>query len=431
MEKQNGYNAIKELAAGKKAAVFGTGVSGMAARGLLERLGIESVFYAQENSKRDGEISGAELEPFSKEAAKNHALVIYSPAFRPDHEWIKTAEDAGATAICEPDLSALAWDGKIIAVTGTNGKTTVTSFITHALKSAGFDALSAGNIGEPLSAFCDGGDNSKKIAVCELSSFQTFRLKYLRPDALLWTNFAPDHLDWHKDLREYFGAKFRLVENLKGKMLVAGESVAEAAKEYGRELPCFSAVLKECGSERGPVPFDTSVQSKNFFMARELLRSFGISDAEIEDSARTFSLPAHRFSRPIEARGVKFYNDSKATNAHAAIAALEELKGAPNLIWLGGGKDKHCELSELVKAVKESAKGAVLIGETAEILKNELGGLPLGAIVKPSMEDAVKAAAEMANGGSVLFSPGFSSFGMFSGYADRGKSFESAVLCLK
>ena len=139
---------------------------------------------------------------------------------------------------------------------------------------------------------------------------------------------------------------------------------------------CFSAVLKECGSERGPVPFDTSVQSKNFFMARELLRSFGISDAEIEDSARTFSLPAHRFSKPIEARGVKFYNDSKATNAHAAIAALEELKGAPNLVWLGGGKNKHCGLSELVKAVKESAKGAVLIGETAEILKNELKTLP-------------------------------------------------------
>ena len=145
---------IAQLAGGKPVAIFGTGASGTAAKKLLDSLGIASVFYAETSAKKPASGDASAVREFSADAAKRHALAVYSPAFRPDHKWIETARNAGATTICEPDLSALAWSGSTIAITGTNGKTTLTSFITHALNIAGCDAFSAGNIGAPLSAFC-------------------------------------------------------------------------------------------------------------------------------------------------------------------------------------------------------------------------------------------------------------------------------------
>lgn len=425
--------SITELAQGKPVAVFGAGSSGRAAQKLLESLGLESVVYAESASKKPSP-DDANCREFSPEAAKGHALVVYSPAFRPDHKWIAEAEEAGATAICEPDLSALAWSGKIVAITGTNGKTTLTSFLTHALKLAGIDAIAAGNIGTPLSAFCpEFGSDAKKVAVCELSSFQTFRLKYLRPDALLWTNFAPDHLDWHKDMREYFDAKFNLVEAANGNPIFVGEDVVQAAAQYGKTLPQNARTVAPAPDYRAPAPFDSSIQSKNYAMAAAFLREAGLPAELPERAAKTFALPAYRFSKPLEVGSVRFFNDSKATNAHAAIAALEELGNEPDLIWLGGGKDKLCDLSELADAVAKHARAAVLIGQTAPKLAAMLEGrLADGAFVCDSMRRAVEKCNSLARKNTaVLFSPAFSSFGMFSGYAERGKSFESEVLCLK
>ena len=253
----------------------------------------------------------------------------------------------------------------------------------------------------------------------------------VRPDALLWTNFAPDHLDWHKDMREYFCAKFNLVNALRGKLLFISKDVAEAAEEYGMKMPAFAKIPADMDPSACPKPFDTSVQSRNFAMAAEFLKSLGLPYAAAE-AARGFALPKYRFGEPAEASGVKFYNDSKATNAHAAIAALRELSGTKSLVWLGGGKDKNCDLSELAGEIAKSAKGAVLIGQTAEKLAEILRACGVEARVCGSMKEAVEMSAKMAgDGGSVLFSPGFSSFGMFSGYADRGKSFQNEVLCLK
>lgn len=427
METAGKFERIRALAGGADAAIFGAGASGRAAAELLKKAGTGFSVYALDAGAPD-----FAAKPFSSEAAKSHRLVVYSPAFRPDHEWIRLAEENGARAICEPDLSALAWEGKIYAVTGTNGKTTLTSFLERALNLAGIRAIAAGNIGRPLSAFCaEIGDSSNAVAVCELSSFQTSRLKFLRPDALLWTNFAPDHLDWHKDMREYFCAKFNLVNTLRGELLFISKDVAEAAEEYGMKMPAFAKIPADMDPSACPKPFDTSVQSRNFAMAAEFLKSLGLPYAAAE-AARGFPLPKYRFGEPAEASGVKFYNDSKATNAHAAIAALRELSGTESLVWFGGGKDKNCDLSELAGEIAKSAKGAVLIGQTAGKLAEILRACGVEARVCGSMKEAVEMSAKMAgDGGSVLFSPGFSSFGMFSGYADRGKSFQNEVLCLK
>lgn len=420
---------IAAMSKGNSVAVFGAGVSGMAAKKLLDKLGIESDIYA------DGCAAGtnANFKPFDKFRPEKHSLIVYSPAFRPDNQHIASGEAAGATAICETDLSAIAWRGKIIAVTGTNGKTTTTSFISHALSLNGTRSVAAGNIGKPLCAFCAGNSDTSGItAVCELSSFQTSRIKFLQPDALVWTNFAPDHLDWHKNMEEYFFAKFNTVKNLRGEIMCAGDSVLKAAEMFSATLPDFAKIFGEKNLPPCPAPFNSPVQAQNYVLSCEILKSFGLSENAVEQAAKTFKLPAYRFSTPMTVGSIKFYNDSKATNAHAAIAALESLSGVKKLIWLGGGKDKFCDLQELTCAVKKYASGAVLIGQTAAKLKTLLSDIELGAHICESMDEAVKLCAELGGeNSSVLFSPGFSSFGMFNGYAERGKSFENAVLCLK
>ena len=413
---------ITELCNGKPVAIFGKGASGNAVKELLDSLGIKSVFYAE-----------SDAEIFDESNVNKHSLIVYSPAFRPDHNWIALAEKNGATTICETDLSALVWNGKIIAITGTNGKTTLTKFLTKVLNESGFEAISAGNIGYPLSKYCAKFSNNKnKIVVYELSSFQTSKIKFLKPDILLWTNFAPDHLDWHTDIVEYFNAKNNLLNATIGKAFV-GNSVVDFAKSNDITLRKNIEILEESGIAQSPAPFDNSIQSQNFKMAMEVGKELGIPKEKFVESAKTFELPDFRFSTPIEVNQVRFYNDSKSTNAHATIGALKELKDEKHLIWIGGGKDKNCDLTELSETICKYAKSAVLIGQTSTKLKILLDGkLSDGVYVCGSMKEAVEKSAELSkNGSAVLFSPAFSSFGMFSNYADRGKSFKNEVLCLK
>lgn len=441
-------NALSELCGKRDAAIFGAGTSARAAARLLAKYGIKSRFYQQVETNHADLSANASAE-FGEKEAREHKLVVYSPAFRPDHPWIETARANGCTAICEPDLCAECFGGKIIAVTGTDGKTTVTSFLTHALKSAGYDAFAAGNIGRPLSNFCadfaESGENtSQKIAVCELSSFQTFGMSRLNLDALLWTNFAPDHMDWHKDMREYFSAKLDAASRLrpfggKGKIFICGSSVSEASRAYGAPLPDFAKILdfesmRKNSEMNFPEPFTSFAQAQNFALVKSFWERIGLDCGDLARAAETFSLPAYRFGAKTTVDGVDFYNDSKATNVHSAVAAIRELAGAETLVWIGGGKDKFCPLDELVGALLECADAAVLIGQTADKLSKQLSKLPLGAHKCKTLESAVKKAYALAKGkkaAAVLFSPAFSSFGMFSGYVERGKSFENALLCLK
>ena len=408
---------IESLCEGKAVALWGRGVSTASAERLLKRLGISSIYYGE------GEKS------FDESAAANHKLAIYSPSFKPNNALFETAKKCGVETMGEPDLAGLLWRGEIIVITGTNGKTTLTSFIAHALNKAGRQALALGNIGEPMCEYADNSEN--KIAVCELSSFQGMRLKHLHANALVWTNFAADHLDWHADIQEYFEAKLQIAKLLKSEIFIVGESVKNAAHEFEIALPSFTKIVSENNFIDAPAPFDNSIQSKNFATALVLWHKLGLDENILYDAAKDFKLSAHRFSKTAEINGVSFWNDSKATNVHAAIAALKELKGTP-LIWIGGGKNKHCDLSELTACVKECAQGAALIGETSEFLKDGLAELPLGAKTFENLSDALKWAFEKAEkDANILFSPAFSSFGMFENYADRGKSFEKLVLCLK
>ncbi len=203
-------------------AVLGGGVSGSAAVRLLEALGLAAVVY------------DAKGVAFSASAAKRHPLVVYSPGFRPDHPWLGWARAARADCWGELDFAARFWQGRIVAVTGTNGKTTLTEFLQHALRAAGRTAWAAGNIGR---AFCsvvaetDGG-TPEAMAICEVSSFQAETLRHLRASATLWTNIAEDHLERHADMAEYFAAKAELAR--RSDALYAGTSVRAAVVGFSR-----------------------------------------------------------------------------------------------------------------------------------------------------------------------------------------------------
>ena len=413
---------ILKLTANKPVAIFGAGVSGVAVKNLLNKIGVECVIYAENLNKC-----------FTEKSVEEHKLVVYSPAFRPNHKWIEIAEKKHLECICETDLSALAWQGKIIAVTGTNGKTTLTSFLTHALNFVGKKAISVGNIGTPLSQICAEKDfDDATIAVYELSSFQTSRLKYLHPYAVLWTNFDSDHLDWHESLEEYFYAKVNLVKALTKEIFIAGSSVEKYANNFAYKLPSFTEILDEEKLQKAPAPFSSTIQAKNYAIAKGLWQKLSLDEKALEQACKSFELPQFRFSLPEKIGNIKFYNDSKATNAHAAIAAIKELAKEKNLIWLGGGKDKCCDLSELINCIAIHCKGAVVIGQTAEKLKELLEEKSINVKIAKDMAEAVENAYELAlEDGCVVFSPAFSSFGMFAGYAERGKSFQNAVLCLK
>ncbi len=420
---------MEEMAGRAPVAILGDGASGRAAASLLKKMGMDFEIYSQGEGKKN----------FDASVAKTHRLCVYSPGFRPDHEWLSLARESGVQTICEPDFASLCWNGKIYCVTGTNGKTTLTSFLAHALSLAGFDAFGAGNIGKPLSEFCAefyGEDTSKKIAVCEFSSFQSADLKYTRADALIWTNFAPDHLDWHADMREYFLAKLKIAELLRGKIFIAGKSVFQFAKENSITLPAFAKLSEAQDAASCPSPFNTPVQCENFSAAVALWKELGLDEKILFDAAASFSLASFRFGETYSVNGVEFMNDSKATNAHAAIAALNALEGR-NVIWIGGGKNKFCDLDGLAQTIKDSASAAYLIGQSAEILKPMLeNSLKHGVKICKTLEEAVEESARLAaktgeENTVVLFSPAFSSFGMFENYEHRGKVFKNAVFSLK
>ena len=266
---------LERLSGGKKVALWGRGASTASAEKLFAKAGIECEYYG------DGE------KEFDSSAAESHRLAVYSPAFQNSHRFFDVARKANIAALGEPDIAGACWNGKIVAITGTNGKTTLTSFLALALRKAGFDAVSAGNIGTPLCEFIE-SDIESRIAVCELSSFQTMRLKYLKPDACLWTNFAPDHLDWHLDMREYFLAKLELARLLKKEIFIIGESVADFAAKENIALPRFAQIAEKASAQTPPPPFDNSIQAENFALALAFWEKWALTESALYAAAKEF-----------------------------------------------------------------------------------------------------------------------------------------------
>lgn len=400
-------------------AVFGSGVTGHGAAVLLSKLGARMTLYDREG-----------LE-FTDAAAAGHRLVIFSPGFSLHHPWLEKARKAGCICLPELDFAWLFWRGRLVAVTGTNGKTTLTEFLVHALSSVGAPAVAAGNIGVTLAqvaALGDGG-TADTTAVCEISSFQAEQLGHLRADALLWTNFAEDHLERHGGMDAYFEAKWQLVGRTPPASVFVGTSVARFAAALGRPLP-KAACVETLGQAADPsldgTVFGFYPQLENFVLAAAWWSSSGRDLKALKAAARTFKLGRHRLTRVATLDGVTYWNDSKATNFHAVEAAVARFDRP--VVLIAGGRSKGGDIEGFVRRLAPKVAHAVLIGETGPAMGAACDLFKVPHTHAGGIEEAVRiAAAHAGYEGNVLLSPGFSSFDMFRNYQDRGERFEHVV----
>lgn len=409
------------------AAIFGGGVSGCAAHLLVGRLGGEAVLY-------DAHGIGGGRKVFSAAEARSHRLVVFSPGFVPDHPWLVAARAAGCVCLAELDFAALCWRGAVVAVTGTNGKTTLTEFLAHALRSLGRDATACGNTGHAfaeLAAEAAGGATDA-TAVVEVSSFQAETLQHLRPAAALWTNFAEDHLERHGSMERYFAAKWNLLARAAPGRVFAGPSVGRFAEKSGRALPPGARVATEHQPAdlrlRGTA-FENYPQRENFLLAAAWWRAFGHDEAALYTAAHSFRLGDHRLASVAECGGVTWWDDSKATNFHAAEAAFAGFS-AP-VIAILGGKSKGGDVAGFIARAAPRLRHALLIGETRLELAAACVKLGVEHTDCGELAVAVRRAAAIARPGEhILLSPAFASFDQFNGYADRGTQFVALVRAL-
>lgn len=409
-------------------AIFGSGLSGQAARRLASSRGYEVRVF--------DEAGGGDADTFEASQLDQFDRFVFSPGFAASHPWRNLAQQSGKPVQSELGFAAEFWKGRIIGVTGTNGKSTLTRFLAEALQRAGKAAVVAGNIGKPLSDVVLDFDNSESShAVCEISSFQAELPLGLELNALLWTNFAEDHLDRYENMTDYFLAKAELFKCLK----------PEAICIIGPELvPWLDLFKKPIG--RAVIAFEDSTltsrlhpdsvlsrlpYSEDFALAAEYWWLTGEEEEALLAAADGFTLAPHRLDIVAEKNGVTYWNDSKSTNFHSALTAL---KAVPQpILWIGGGRIKGGDLEAFAREVSSQVFAAVLYGEVAARMEQALAGEVEIVRAVPCFVQAVQLACELASASApchVLLSPGFSSFDQFDSYKARGKSFNSIVLGL-
>ncbi|MDR1457848.1 MAG: UDP-N-acetylmuramoyl-L-alanine--D-glutamate ligase [Puniceicoccales bacterium] len=428
--------------------ILGYGVTGKAVVRFCEKRRIPYKVFNE---------SGSREEQFSKEEAKQCHLIVRSPSFILSHGWTKLAMAAGCYCLGELDLASCFWHGKTVAITGTNGKTTTTEFVAHALQTHGQKAVTCGNVGRPFIEIIDSDINEHDAwAVVEVSSFQMDGGTLFRPDYVLWTNFADDHLDVHGGIGEYFNCKANLLRSAKTpngpqKHCFVGQSVHDFCENLqvtdvlGKYTICSKFNLLPPESA-----LNIRTQQENFALVQEFWTCNDFPIGCLGEAALTFKIPPHRLQKVSKIKGrdmqtgkekeVEFWNDSKATNLHSLNAALASF--SRKVILIAGGKSKDEPLENFQKIVAGRTKALLLMGETGKILCQDLDAslvkkleackfFPNDGGLEKLMVDIVKYAFTIAEDGDVvLLSPGFSSLDWFKDYAERGKFFENGVLCL-
>ena len=407
-------------------AVLGEGVSGYAVLGILQRLNLNFICY-DEFSKEP------EFRSFNKSNALKHKLVIYSPGFIADHPWLVTARKTGCVCIGEIDFAYLLWKGRIVAITGTNGKTTLTEFLAHAYRVYGFDAVAVGNNGFAFSSLVNNSSNSNALAICEVSSFQSEALHHFQSEALLWTNFSEDHLDRYKDLKAYFDAKWNLVKSARHTIFIVGKDVVKAANYFGYKIPKNVKVADSVDLDKANMNsssyFRTNIQLENLKMVVCYWRHCGFPIKILQRALSSFTPRKHRFQKIAEINDISFWNDSKATNFASTERALSSFQKP--VMWIGGGKSKKGDIEGFSQRIAKKIRAAFLIGEVAPVLESIFHKLKVPVHVFNSLEEAISASFQIAiPGDAVILSPAFASYDMFADYIQRGICFENKVMNL-
>ena len=360
---------------------------------------------------------------------------------------LQAARAKNITVWSEIELADRFLNGRLIGITGSNGKTTTTSLVHHILQVAGFSTMVAGNIGTPLISRV-ALTTETTITVAELSSFQLELVETFHPDIAVLLNFTPDHLDRHKTIDAYAAAKARIFENQTesdfavlnaddpasarftpqartGVLVQPQASRTQGAYLRGEEIVFRSKKQEEVLLKREEIPLPGAHNLENVLAAVTAARLEGASASAIADAVRTFPGVEHRLEFVAEIAGVRYYNDSKATNVDATLKALEAFSG--KILVILGGKDKGSDYSVLQPALRERSVLALLIGAAAEKIEEQISGSV--AIERAgTLERAVEIASQAARRGDVvLLAPACASFDQFENYEQRGRVFKELV----
>lgn len=359
--------------------------------------------------------------------------VVTSPWFPETAPPLSDVLEAGIDVVTEAGFGLEHLALPVVGVTGTNGKTTVTEVTTAMLRASGIDAISAGNIGTPVSAI---SDDDAELLVLELSSYQLRFLPDLRVTAAALLNLAEDHLDWHGSMTAYVEAKARILTDQSDAVYAYNDDddvVVEAVRgRSGRLVPVSGTRVPDGGNgfaggslvidgHRVPVATDDPTYRFDLAVAATLALAAGASIEGIAEVSKGFTPGPHRREVVGERSGVVFINDSKATNPHAAIAAALTHE---SVVLLAGGRNKGLDLHPITEV--DTVRVIVAFGESGPDIAASASG---PVILVPDLRAAVDAAIEVAvPGDTVLLSPGCASFDEFSSYEERGHAFKELVL---
>lgn len=457
----DGPAAMAWPAGWRRVLVYGLGLSGLGAVALLRRhgLGVVACDARDGDAVKRGALAedpAVEWRLGSEPEALDDAIdaVVVSPGVPLDRPLLETARGRGVPVLAEVELAFALVDGPVVAITGSNGKSTTTAMAGAMLSAGGYRAEVCGNIGEPLSRKVLDQEAPKneargRIFVVELSSFQLETVDRFHAGAAALLNLSPDHLDRHADFAEYRAAKVRIFERQTSADLAVlnadDPELARLATAAHRRL--FSSrrpvddgcelrgdTVWEVGPEGeqplfhvGDVPLPGHHNLENAMAAALLARAHGVEPAAITGALRGFRGLTHRLERVRERGGVTWYDDSKGTNLAATVRSLGGFEDGKVHVVLGGCF-KGGELAELVEVVGRKARQTYLIGESAEIFARALDAAGIANESLGTLEKAVTRIAEVAKPGEIaLLSPACSSFDQFTNFAERGRIFQRLV----
>ena len=441
---------MNSLYQNKNIAVLGAGLSGTAAALLLRAHAahVSVLDSATENKLPESTIKNLRDHgvrvisgPDADKNRDSYDLVVLSPGIAPESRLAQNFSSAQIEVIGELELGWRFCELPVIAITGTNGKTTTTELVAQMLNACGQRTVACGNIGKPLSAVVR--DQSKfDVLTVEVSSFQLETIKTFRPQISVWLNFAPDHLDRYASVAEYRRAKLRLFDYQTEKEFAVVNASEQLPPMKAQRLT-FSAYddradfrLSDgtiCFGEKPALRLaDAKLRGshniENLMATLAIGHIRGLSFEQMAAPLCAYEPAPHRCEFVRTVAGVDYVNDSKATNLDAAEKALQA-QSKP-VILIAGGKDKGFDFQPLGQVVKEKVRAAILLGEMAQRIARDWDGIT-DCEIALSLADAVERAHAAAKPGDVvLFSPGTSSFDMFKSYADRGDQFRRLVHAL-
>lgn len=443
---------------GKKVLVFGSGISGIGAVDLLEKQGAQVVLYdgndklvTKEIAAKLKEDSAAEIivGAFPTEMIDGLDIAVLSPGVPADLPVVCEMRKHGVFVTGEVELAYEFGKGSVLAVTGTNGKTTTTSLLGEIMKEFQDEVFVVGNIGNPYTIAAQ-SMTDKSVAVAEMSSFQLETISKFRPQVSAILNFSPDHLNRHHTMEAYVEAKKNIAKNQTAEDYCILNYEDELTREFGKNIEAqvlyFSSKRKlERGIylENGNIiyknPDETVIchvdelkligmhNYENYMAAIAMAAVYGVPVDVIRRAVKAFKGVEHRIEYVTEKKGVVYYNDSKGTNPDAAIKAIQAMN-RPTVL-LGGGYDKGSSYTEWIQSFEGKVKKLILVGQTKEKIARDADKCGFSDYVfTDTFEEAVLLAAATAQeGDAVLLSPACASWGMFPNYEVRGEKFKEIV----